>query len=149
MKNKNRLSITLFIIVGLLSALKIYSQQTEPYPWTDKQLMTAATLYKIINDSSAKKPLLISIGFGGGIKGSVDMGAARDKPNLEKFRKELEKHPKNADIVIYCGCCPYKNCPNVRPAFKLLNEMGFTGHKLLDLPTNLKTDWIDKGYSGK
>ena len=41
---------------------------------------------------------------------------------------------------------PYKNCPNVRPAFTLLNEMKFTNHKLLDLPANLKVDWIDKGY---
>jgi len=48
--------------------------------------------------------------------------------------------------VIYCGCCPFEHCPNVRPAFQLLNEMKFTNQKLLNLSTNLKTDWIDKGY---
>jgi hypothetical protein len=58
----------------------------------------------------------------------------------------LEKLPKDASIVVYCGCCPYRSCPNVRPAFNLLNSMGFKNHKLLDLPQNIKVDWIDHGY---
>jgi thiosulfate/3-mercaptopyruvate sulfurtransferase len=37
--------------------------------------------------------------------------------------------------------------PNIRPAFKLLTEMEFTHFKLLNLPHNLKTDWIDRGCS--
>ena len=58
-----------------------------------------------------------------------------------------EKHfLKKRNIVIYCGCCPFKDCPNIRPAFSLLNSMKFTNHKLLNLPLNLKTDWINHGY---
>jgi hypothetical protein len=34
----------------------------------------------------------------------------------------------------------------VRPAFRLLHEMGFTRLKLMTIPTNLSTDWITKGY---
>lgn len=107
--------------------------------------MNPADLAKILNDSASKKPYLFSI-FYGGIKNSIDIGPANEKGNLEKLKKQLSNLPKDADIVIYCGCCPFKDCPNIRPAFKLLNEMKFTNHKLLNLSHNLKVDWIDKGY---
>ena len=77
---------------------------------------------------------------------SIDIGEGKDKQKIEKLKKELSKLPKDTNIVIYCGCCPFKDCPNIRPAFKLLNEMKFTNHKLLNLSHNLKVDWIDKGY---
>ena len=49
-------------------------------------------------------------------------------------------------MIIYCGCCPFRRCPNVRPAFELLKKMKFTNAKLLNLPTSLNDDWISKGY---
>jgi hypothetical protein len=54
--------------------------------------------------------------------------------------------PKNADIVIYCGCCPMDKCPNVRPAYRALKELGFTNVRVLSLPTNIHTDWDSKDY---
>jgi thiosulfate/3-mercaptopyruvate sulfurtransferase len=138
-----------FIFFALIVTTTIFAcsnMQNKPEPWTEKQLMPPADLVAILNNPSAKKPLLYSIGFSGGIPGSKEMGAARDEVNIEKFKTELSKLPKDADIVIYCGCCPFDPCPNVRPAFRLLNEMKFTNHKLLNLATNLKKDWIDKGY---
>ena len=115
-------------------------------PWTAKQLMEPSELNKILSDAKAEKPVVFNIGFGGGIPGSVDVGAAKDKVNIEKFKAELSKLPKDKAIVIYCGCCPFDPCPNIRPAFSLLNEMGFTSHKLLNLKQNFKVDWIDKGF---
>jgi len=134
----------------LLSAFAIiayaFSFQNEKEPWTEKQLMQPSELAGILNDNSTKKPILLSIGFGGGIKGSKEIGASEEKKGIENLKKELSQLPKDADLVIYCGCCPFKDCPNIRPAFKLLNEMKFTNHKLLNLSNNLKVDWIDKGY---
>jgi thiosulfate/3-mercaptopyruvate sulfurtransferase len=49
-------------------------------------------------------------------------------------------------VVIYCGCCPFSRCPNVRPAFELLKEMKFTMPRLLNLPHSLNDDWVSKGY---
>jgi hypothetical protein len=49
-------------------------------------------------------------------------------------------------VVIYCGCCPFRNCPNIRPAFNLLKEKGYTKPRLLNLKQNLKVDWTDYGY---
>jgi hypothetical protein len=80
------------------------------------------------------------------IKNSIDIGPAKEKANLEKFKKELGKLPKDASIVIYCGCCPFDHCPNIRPAFTLLNDMKFTNQKLLNIPHNIKVDWKDHNY---
>ncbi|OFX43767.1 MAG: hypothetical protein A2046_05105 [Bacteroidetes bacterium GWA2_30_7] len=114
--------------------------------WNEKQLMPPSELAKIINDSTIKSPYIFSIGPAGFIKNAIDVSDAMDKNGIEKFQKILEKLPEDADIVIYCGCCPFDVCPNIRPSFKLLNKMKFTNHKLLNLPKNLKVDWIDKGY---
>jgi len=48
--------------------------------------------------------------------------------------------------VIYCGCCPFDHCPNIRPAYTALNAMGFKKLRVLVLPTNFATDWVDKGF---
>ena len=80
------------------------------------------------------------------IKGSIYIGPTKDQKNLDTFKTQLDKLPKDANIVIYCGCCPFDRCPNVRPAFELLNKMEFRNQKLLNLSHNVKADWIDKGY---
>jgi hypothetical protein len=37
------------------------------------------------------------------------------------------------------------DCPNVRPALQLAQELGRDDVKLLHLPRNLQRDWIDQG----
>ena len=54
--------------------------------------------------------------------------------------------PKNADIVLYCGCCPMDRCPNIRPAYSALRELGFQHVRVLNIPTNMHVDWFGKGY---
>jgi thiosulfate/3-mercaptopyruvate sulfurtransferase len=143
---KIKLASLVLLIVAMTAFGFSRFYQKEADPWTEKQLMSPADLAKIIKDPDAKKPLIFSIGFESGIKGSVVMGAARDRVNLDKFTTALTKLPKDANIVIYCGCCPFVHCPNIRPAVKLLNQMEFSNFKLLNLEHNLKADWIDKGY---
>jgi len=48
--------------------------------------------------------------------------------------------------VIYCGCCPWDRCPNIKPAFEELAKMGFTRVKALYLAENFKVNWTDAGY---
>jgi hypothetical protein len=38
-------------------------------------------------------------------------------------------------------------CPNVRPAYKRLKDLGFTRVRVLILPTNFQTDWAARGYA--
>ncbi len=133
-------------MAGVIYSFNGFSIQKSKEPWTEKQLMDPGDLAKILNDPKSKKPVLLSIGFGGGISGSIELPPAKEKQGVETLKKELAKYSKDAFIVIYCGCCPFEPCPNIRPAFNVLNEMKFTNHKLLNLSQNLKKDWIDKGY---
>ena len=141
-----KLSISLFVLSLSMVLSAFTSSQDKKEPWERAQLMEPATPAKMMNDPAAQIPLLYNIGPSGHIKNAIDIGEGKKQESMEKLRKELSQLPKDTDIVIYCGCCPFKNCPNIRPAFNLLNDMEFTNHKLLNLSENLKVDWIDKGY---
>jgi rhodanese-related sulfurtransferase len=132
-----------FFILSFITVSALHAQN--PVNWTDKELMQPAELAKYISDDS-NKPLVVSIGPGALIPGSVNIGMVNDKDNMEKLKNYLSSVDKNKNLVIYCGCCPFEHCPNVRPAVALLKEMKFTNYHLLNLSKNLKADWIDKGY---
>jgi rhodanese-related sulfurtransferase len=130
------LFITVFVI-----AQKTFAQN--PENWTSKQLMEPSELAQIIG-SEKNVPVIISVRPAATIPNSIDAGMAKE--NLDTFKNKLSALPKDTKIVIYCGCCPFEHCPNVRPAIAALKEMKFTNYRLLDLPHNIKADWIDKGY---
>ena len=113
--------------------------------WRPDQLMAPAILAKAIKENK-NIPVIINIGPAALIPNSVDAGATGNVLNLQKLKKELSKSKPNTAIVLYCGCCPYEHCPNVRPAMEALKQMKFTNYYLLDLPSNIRTDWISKGY---
>jgi len=97
------------------------------------------------------KPLLIHVGFavlyrGKHIPQSVYAGPARTPEGLEALKKAVAEVPKDREIVLYCGCCPYDMCPNIRPALGALRQAGFTHVRALVIPTNFAADWVDKGY---
>jgi thiosulfate/3-mercaptopyruvate sulfurtransferase len=136
--------VAFFAIIGL--SFYDFKNKIDNEPWESNQLMAPADLAKMITDQNAKQPIIFSIGPGAIIKGSIEIGLVKDSANLAKFKQQLAHLLKDADIVIYCGCCPFEHCPNIRPAFTLLNQMKFTRHKLLNLEHNIKIDWINKGY---
>jgi hypothetical protein len=39
-----------------------------------------------------------------------------------------------------------EKCPNIRPAYRALKELGFTRVRVLNIPTNMHTDWYTKNY---
>ena len=78
--------------------------------------------------------------------GAVMVGPASKPDGLEALKLAVAKMPRKSEIVIYCGCCPFDRCPNVRPAYAELLKMGFTKVSVLSLPTNTSKDWIAKGY---
>lgn len=136
--------VSLFVLISLSAC-----SQAQPEPWKPQQLMAPASLAALLQSNSPATPLILGIGFGAPIKGSVEVGPTNTADNLKKLEALLKKEKRDRTIVIYCGCCPFRNCPNIRPAFSLLNSMGFTKHQLLNLATNVKVDWIDKGYPVK
>ena len=117
-----------------------------PVNWTSDELMQPAQLAKHLSGNSADLPVIYCVGPGAEIPHSIDIGMTKDEANLNKLKTALSKLDKSKPVVIYCGCCPFEHCPNVRPAVALLKEMKFTNFHLLNLEHNIKQDWIDKGY---
>lgn len=105
-----------------------------------------ATLASRINQGQTDNLLILSVGPDVVIRGSVDIGPAQERSNIKKLKNYLKNVSKDKEVVIYCGCCPFDKCPNIRPAFKELKDMGFKNPKLLNIHKNIKVDWIDKDY---
>jgi thiosulfate/3-mercaptopyruvate sulfurtransferase len=119
------------------------------WPISSSDLVTAAQLNSQLPAVKAGKIVLIQVGFRylyhiGHIPGSQYAGAAAE--DLGALKKLVSKLARNQQIVIYCGCCPSRFCPNIRPAYQALKEMGFTNFKVLDIPERLGDDWTAKGY---
>ncbi len=137
---------TRIVISALLFVLGLKAGAQQPKEnWTSKQLLETSVLAADIK-SGKKLPLIYSVGPGAVIPGSIQIGMTKEKESLEKLDQQLRKLSKDKPIVIYCGCCPFDHCPNVRPAIQLLKDKNFTHYQLLNLPHNMKKDWIDKGY---
>jgi hypothetical protein len=115
-------------------------------PWKANQLVEPGKLAATLKSSALHKPHIFNIGVVEDIRGASHIGAVGNQQNLANFKNALQGLDKNTPIVIYCGCCPFIKCPNVAPAFSTLQKLGFTNVKILNLPVNLKTNWIDKGY---
>ena len=80
------------------------------------------------------------------IPDSLYTGPGRDEASLAMLKAEAGKLPRDREVVVCdCGCCPWDRCPNVKPAFDLLKQMGFAKVKVLYLETGFKADWLDKG----
>ena len=129
----------------LFLSFTVKSDQAEN-PWTEAQLMSVDVLAKKINSNQLKNTVILAIGFDATIKNSVDIGPGSQPENIQKLKTYLKSIKKNKEVVIYCGCCPFTRCPNIRPAFKAVQELGFKNTKLLNIETNIKTNWLDKGY---
>jgi hypothetical protein len=114
--------------------------------WTQKDLIEPSALAAIISNPKANQPKIFNIGVVDNIRGAINMGGVSEKENLQKLNNALSKLPKSTFLVVYCGCCPFERCPNIRPAVNLIKTMGFTNGRLLNLPTNLKQNWVDKGF---
>ncbi|NLR60302.1 rhodanese-like domain-containing protein [Chitinophaga polysaccharea] len=134
------------LMIGLIACIQGLSAQQKVEPWTPAQLMAPAVLADAITHQKDGNLLILSVGPGAIIKNSIDIGPASDAESLAKLKKVLKTTDKNKEVVIYCGCCPFDKCPNVRPAFKTLTEMGFKQARLLNIEKNVKVNWIDQHY---
>lgn len=149
------MKIITYIFILFILANTVSKAQTIPNPnlsldkrnsWSQKDLIEPSELASIIVNPKARQAKIFNIGVVDDIKGAINIGGVSKKVNLEKFNLAIKNLPGNTFLVVYCGCCPFEKCPNIRPAFNMVKSMGFTTAKLLNLPVNMKQDWIDKGY---
>jgi hypothetical protein len=150
--------IILFIFISTISL--IYAQDStltsnppnfqSSTPSFDSSLIEPGTLAKALSDSKAAKPLIFHVGvtfqFKTHIPGAKHTGMASTPEGIKTLKQAAENLERSKEIILYCGCCPWKDCPNIRPAFRLLQHMGFTKVKVLHIPKNFQTDWIDKNF---
>jgi len=150
-------------VMGILAALPLASvlqpaqsgaatQDKAADPWPSSQVLQAADFVReLAGAKGANSPTIVYVGFrtlfeGGHVPDASFHGTASKEEGLAELKKWVATLPRSANLVIYCGCCPFDRCPNIRPAYKTLHEMGFTHVRVLVLPTSFAADWVEKGY---
>jgi thiosulfate/3-mercaptopyruvate sulfurtransferase len=116
-------------------------------PWSAAQLVQPAALVHQLNGPARSRPLVLCVGFdflyqSAHIPGALLYGPGREPSGLKALADAAKAWQHDRDIVIYCGCCPMKQCPNLRPAFRLLRDRGFTRLRVLDLERDFRQDWL-------
>jgi hypothetical protein len=144
-------TITLMVIVTLaITLLQLAQAQNLADPWTATQTVQPQELVRELSDSKTA-PMMLFVGFqrlytAGRIKGAQFHGSGGNAEGLAQLRAWAATLPHSTNLVVYCGCCPLEHCPNLRPAFSMLHEMGFTKLRVLILATSFAADWADKGF---
>ena len=143
----SRVCILLCVVVMSLVA---FAADNPKAPWADSQTVQPEALNKELGDPK-NAPGVFFVGFArlytaGHIKGAQFHGTAGNDEGLTELRSWANSLPRSMNIVVYCGCCPIERCPNLRPAFALLRDMGFTKVRALILPNDFAKDWADKGF---
>jgi thiosulfate/3-mercaptopyruvate sulfurtransferase len=122
-------------------------------PWSAAQTILPDALAKELTaKDQTKRPTVICVGFrplydGAHVPGAVFHGAASTPPGFADLKTWAHDVPRSSNIVLYCGCCPLQHCPNLKPGFSALRDMGFTNLRVLLLPNDFNMDWIEKGYA--
>ena len=140
-------AVLLFDVILLVVTLRPLLADSDP--WTKAQTVQSADLVKELENSKTP-PTVVFVGFkylytAGHIKGAQYHGTTGSDEGLKEVTAWATSLPRTANLVIYCGCCPMDRCPNIRPAFKALRDLGFKNVRVLLLPTNFETDWAEKG----
>jgi hypothetical protein len=122
-------------------------------PWSAAQTILPDALAKELTaKDQTKRPTVICVGFrplydGAHVPGAVFHGAASTPQGIADLKTWAHDVPRSSNIVLYCGCCPLQHCPNLKPGFSALRDMGFTNLRVLLLPNDFNMDWIEKGYA--
>jgi rhodanese-related sulfurtransferase len=146
---KDRNVVLAVAVVVLLSGYAVFAFQASLIPAS--RLINPDELVGVLQSSKGEKPLMIQVGSHvlyaqAHIPGSEYIGPASSESGLQALRKRVEALPRKKFIVLYCGCCPWNHCPNVKPADDALQAMGFTNVKVLYIEGNFGMDWVEKGY---
>ena len=153
---KSRTKVVEFLCVGVIvaasAALLVRPLNAlQATAITAARLMQPEDLVKILQNGASEKPLMIQVGSHvlyaqAHILGSEYIGPASSEAGLQQLRERLKALARAKFIVLYCGCCPWGHCPNVKPAYDAVVAMGFTNLKVLYIADNFGANWVDKGY---
>jgi rhodanese-related sulfurtransferase len=133
--------------LALLATICLSQEAANPWPAAD--FLEPPALVQALN--SPKPPVVIAVAFpvlyrARHIVNAIDAGPGSKPEGIDALKKAVAGLSKDADIVLYCGCCPMVKCPNIRPAYKALKEMGYTRVRVLNIATDMRADWYSKNY---
>jgi thiosulfate/3-mercaptopyruvate sulfurtransferase len=136
---------------GIGSASIGIGSDSSGWPWGTDSVTPADLAKELASASGADKPVVVCTAPPflyrvGHIPGAVLHGPASSPEGLTSLTTWAQTLPRSTSVVIYCGCCPLAQCPNLSPAYRALKGLGFTRVRVLPLETNFKTDWVDPGY---
>ncbi len=120
-------------------------------PWTAQELLSPKQAAALLLRSDRVKPVVIYAGFpvlyrSAHIPHALLAGPASKPEGLAALKRAVEHLPHDQAVLLYCGCCPFDECPNIRPAYRALRELGFTRLQVIFLETNLHTNWVASGF---
>jgi len=138
-------------IVALALLAAGFAVAQSDLPPGSPQLLNPEDLVKVLQAPKAERPLILNVGpsllyMQAHIPGAEYIGSASSPQGVQALHARVKPLAKSTSIVLYCGCCPWSHCPNVRPAYNELHKLGFTNVKVLYIADNFGTDWVDKGY---
>jgi thiosulfate/3-mercaptopyruvate sulfurtransferase len=152
------LILRLLLLTTVVAALGLASAQTtskaaaiDDLQPGSPQVIQPEELAQTLKASGAQKPLILYVGpkafyAQAHIPGAEFIGRVGKPEDMVKLRARAASLPRDGAVVIYCGCCPWDHCPNIRPAFAELKKVGFTKVRVLYLATSFGADWKDKGF---
>jgi len=143
--------VGLLLAFTLLGSLSQGADTPSGDPWSTAEVMTPEAFAKQLESGAASKTHVVCVAFNfmykaAHIPGAVYVGPGRDASALARLKTWATDLPRTDPVLIYCGGCPIRECPNVRPAFVALKEMKFTNVMVLDIPRNFAKDWVGKGF---
>lgn len=132
-----------------VSAAAVEATTPAGRPIPETSLIHPKELAKLLAGPATARPVLLHVGFevlyrGGHIPGSSFVGTASRPEGLQALRTATRKLPLAKPVVLYCGCCPWGDCPNMRPAYAAVASTG-RKVKILYIAQNLQKDWVDVG----
>ena len=151
MKSQSRTVYFSFLWLAMIACQFAFADTKPASSIPAADLIQPADLAATLKNASGTKPLVLQVGFRklydqAHIPGAEYAGPGREADGLKALRERVAKLPKDAAIVIYCGCCPWSRCPNIAAAYDTLHELGFNKLKVLYIADNFGSDWVDKGY---
>jgi hypothetical protein len=135
------------LLLSSLAAVALFGAD----PWTADDILKPEQVAPLVTAADPAGPLIIMVGapatyLGAHISGSRFAGPGSTPGGIDALRKAVAGQPRSRQIILYCGCGAWDKDPDIRPAFAALRDVGFRNVKVIMIPTDLKTDWIDKGY---
>jgi len=149
----------LSLVTGVLAVPALVSSVTPgraaspvPEPWQATQEIQPEDLVKVFASPAGERPVVLYVGFhvlyqNGHIVGAQPTGPASEPDGVQGLHRALQGLPRDRKVVLYCGCCPWADCPNIRTAFRIAQDAGFKHVQVLVLQKGFPQDWMGKGYA--